>query len=83
MATKRLKRPTDPIQRGKLIGDILTGQIEDREPSPEQQGKSAAAVARGAKGGKIGGKSRAAKLTPAERAEIAKIAATTRWKKSS
>jgi hypothetical protein len=29
MATKRLKRPRDPIQLGKLIGDILTGQVED------------------------------------------------------
>ena len=82
MTAKRLKRPTDPIQRGKLIGDILTGQIEDREPSPEQQGKSAAAVARGAKGGKTGGRTRAAKLTPEQRAEIAKLAANTRWKKS-
>ena len=82
MTAKRLKRPTGPIQRGKLIGDILTGQIEDHEPSPEQQGKSAAAVARGAKGGKTGGRNRAAKLTPEQRAEIAKIAANTRWKKS-
>lgn len=27
--TKRLKRPRDPIELGKLIGDILTGQVED------------------------------------------------------
>jgi hypothetical protein len=27
MATKRLKRPRDPIQLGKLIVDIATGQI--------------------------------------------------------
>jgi hypothetical protein len=30
MATKRLKRPRDPIQLGKLIVDIATGQVEDR-----------------------------------------------------
>ena len=29
MPTKRLKRPRDPIQLGKLIGDILTGQVQD------------------------------------------------------
>jgi hypothetical protein len=29
MTEKRLKRPTDIVQRGKLIGDILTGQVED------------------------------------------------------
>ena len=31
MTTKRLPRPRDPIQLGKLIGDIATGQVEDRE----------------------------------------------------
>ena len=31
MATKRLPRPRDPIQLGKLIGDIATGQVADRE----------------------------------------------------
>ena len=76
MTAKRLKRPRDPVQLGKLVGDIVTGQVEDQTPSPEQQGKSAAAMARGAKGGKIGGKSRAAKLTAEQRAEIAKIAAS-------
>ena len=30
-SSKRLKRPRDPIQRAKLIGDIATGQIEDVE----------------------------------------------------
>ena len=30
MATKRLKRPRDPIQLGKLIVDIATGQVEDK-----------------------------------------------------
>jgi hypothetical protein len=29
MATKRLKHPRDPIQFGKLIIDIATGQVED------------------------------------------------------
>ena len=34
--TKRLKRPRDPVQLGKLIGDILTGQVEDRaKPLPK------------------------------------------------
>jgi hypothetical protein len=27
------KRPRDPVQLGKLIGDILTGQVEDRAPT--------------------------------------------------
>jgi len=27
--TKRLKRPRDPVQLGKLVGDILTGEVEN------------------------------------------------------
>jgi hypothetical protein len=30
MAVKRLLRPRDPLQLGKLIVDIATGQVEDR-----------------------------------------------------
>lgn len=81
MTPKRLKRPRDPVQLGKLIGDILTGQVEDRGPSPEEQGKNPAAVARGSLGGKIGGKSRAEKLTAKQRSKIAKKAAASRWGK--
>ena len=39
MAERRLKRPRDPIQLGKLIVDIATGQVEDRV---EDGGDSAA-----------------------------------------
>ena len=41
------KRPRDPAQLAKLIVDIATGEVEDREPTPEEQGKDAAAVALG------------------------------------
>jgi hypothetical protein len=80
MTAKRLKRPRDPVQLGKLIGDILTGQVEDRAPTPEEQGKDPAAVALGRKGGLKGGKARAAKMTPAQRKKSAQKAATARWK---
>jgi hypothetical protein len=42
-------------------------------------GKDPRAVARGKKGGLIGGKRRAQKLTPAERSAIARKAAQARW----
>jgi len=29
MTEKRIKRPRDPFQFAKLIGDIATGQVED------------------------------------------------------
>jgi hypothetical protein len=79
MTAKRLKRPTDLIQRGKLIGDILTGQIEDQEPASKE--KNAAAVALGRRGGLIGGRSRAEKMSPEQRTKAAKKAAKARWKK--
>jgi hypothetical protein len=51
------KRPRDPNQFGKMIVGIATGEVEDREPTPEGQGKSAKAVvlARGKAGGLKGG----------------------------
>lgn len=71
MTTTRKKRLRDPVQLGKLIVDIATGQTEDREESE----KSAAAAEMGRKGGKA----RAANLTPEQRAEIARKGASSRW----
>ena len=73
--SKRPKRPRDPNQLGKLIVDISVGDMEDRIPTPEEQGKSAAAVEMGKKGGAA----RAASMTPERRAEIARKAAEKRW----
>ena len=81
-ATTGVKRPRDTNQLAKLMVDILTGQVEDREPTPEEQGKDPAAVARGRLGGTKGGHVRAANLTKAKRVEIATKAAKTRWKTS-
>ena len=79
MTSKRLPRPRDPVQLGKLIGDILTGQVEDR--APIDPNKSQAAVELGRKGGLKGGKARAAKMTAEERVETARKAAKARWDK--
>ena len=82
MTAKRLKRPRDPVQLGKLIGDILTGQIEDRAPPPpEDPNKDQAAVSLGRKGGLKGGRARANSLTPEQRKKIAQDAAKKRWAK--
>jgi hypothetical protein len=72
MTAKRLKRPRDPVQLGKLMGDILTGQVEDRV----EDKRNPAAVEMGSKGGKA----RAATLTKKRRSEIARKAAAKRWK---
>lgn len=70
------KRPRDPAQLAKLMVDIATGEVEDRPPTPEEQGKDPAAAALGHKGGKA----RAAKTSPERRSEIAKRAAAKRWR---
>lgn len=80
--TKRIPRPRDPVQLGKLIGDILTGQVEDKAPpTPVDPNKDPAAVALGRKGGLKGGRARADSLTPEERNKIAREAAQKRWRK--
>lgn len=78
MATKP-KRPRDTNQLAKFIVDIASG---DLELPKTDDGKDPAAVALGRKGGLKGGKARAAALTPERKAEIAKRAATARWKSS-
>jgi hypothetical protein len=75
------KRPRDPAQPAKFVVDVATGEIEDREPTPEEQGESAAAVELGRRGGLKGGKARAAILTKNRRTIIAKKGAEARWKK--
>lgn len=79
---KRPKRPRDLNQWAKRMVDLATAEASDRERTPEEQGKDAKAVKRGKAGGPKGGRARAIKLTAEQRAEIAKIAAQARWKKS-
>ena len=57
MTAKRLQRPRDPVQQGKVVGNILTGQVEDRQAAPEKRKVDTVEVAR--KGGLNGVKARA------------------------
>jgi hypothetical protein len=74
--TKAPKRPRDLNEWAKRMVDIATGEVEDRGPTPEEQGKDPAASALGKKGGAA----RARALTGVQRSEIAKRAAKDRWK---
>ena len=76
--TGHRKRPRDPNQLGKFIVDVATGEISDRPPTPEEEGKDPAAVALGHKGGSA----RAEKMTHTQRRRQAKKAASARWKKN-
>jgi len=73
MAMKRTPRPRDPIQLGKLMVDIATGQV----PDAVDDGKDAGAAAMGRKGAAA----RAASMTKEQRAEVAKKGAAKRWEK--
>ena len=76
MVEKHPKRPRDLNQWAKRMVDIATGEVTDREPTPEERGVDPSASAMGKKGGPA----RAASLSPERRAEIAKKAAASRWK---
>lgn len=76
MPDRSRKRPRDPNQLGKLIVDLATGEAVEHS---SDIGKDPAAVALGRRGGLKGGKARAQKMTPEERREAARHAATARW----
>lgn len=78
---RRRKRPADFAQRAKMIVDIATGEIEDREPAVAERGKDPAAVSLGRRGGLKGGRARAEKLTAEQRSMIARKAAAARYGK--
>jgi hypothetical protein len=59
----------------------VIGEQWDGSPLPEST-KNPHAVALGKLGGAKGGAARASKLTPEQRSDIAKIAASARWKKT-
>ncbi len=77
MALKRTPRPRDPVQLGKLMVDIATGQV----PDAVDDGKDNAVSELGRIGGLRGGRARSEALTPERRAEIARKAAQARWQK--
>jgi len=72
---KKSKLPKDTNKRAKSVVQLATG--EDTETTLD--GKNAAAVALGRKGGLVGGNARAKALTAKRRKEIAQKAAAVRW----
>ena len=75
----RMTKRTNPRRDFSQIAfDIVQQATGEVEPPPELTGKKADSR----KGGLVGGKARAGKLTPEQRSEIAKKAAQTRWKHS-
>lgn len=72
------KRPRDLNQLAKLVVDIASGEAKDTV-SPQ---KRAPESVKGRAGGLKGGKARAGVVPPDRLADIARLGATARWKKS-
>ena len=71
---KKPSRPRDANQLAHLIVGLATGESQEAPTTEKASGQ--------VRGGMIGGKARAEKLTPEKRSEIAKKAAKARWDKA-
>jgi hypothetical protein len=75
MPERSKKRPTDLNALAARVVEDAT----DPQPEPVLTPEQVAARLIGSKGGKKGGKARAARLTSGQRSEIARKAAVARW----
>ncbi len=80
MPDRSSKRPRDPNQPSQLTVAIATGEADDPILTPD--GKNAAAVSLGRRGGLLGGKARAERMSSEERSAVARQAALARWRKT-
>jgi hypothetical protein len=78
MPKKRPSLKQDENERAFALVHAMIGEGPKPQP-PGKREKNPEAVARGAKGGKKGGKARKEALTQEQRSEIAKKAAKARW----
>ena len=72
---KGQKRPADVVSNAIRVAKIATGEAEEEYVETPEKDEAAAAL------GRKGGAARAAKMDPERRAEIAKNAAESRWRK--
>jgi hypothetical protein len=80
----RSSKDHDFMTVARRVVEQAIGEHLDGTPLQDPQaGKNPAAVALGKLGGAKGGRARADKLTPEQRTDIARTAASARWKKRS
>jgi hypothetical protein len=77
MPDRSRKRPRDVNELARQVVDEATSEAPP-PPAPDEA-KNPAAVELGRRGGLKGGRARAEKMTPEERAESARKAARARW----
>jgi hypothetical protein len=78
LSKNRGQGPPDPNVVAWKVVQQATGQMPKEQPEPADENPR---VTIGRAGGLLGGKARAAKLSPERKKEIAKKAAESRWKK--
>ena len=78
---KRSSKKQGPEDINEIAFRVFQEAVGETPPA-DTKDKNPAAVELGKLGGKVGGPARAAKLTPEQRSEIARIAAQARWKRS-
>jgi len=78
MAGNGKKHPRHPLQLTKAVGEIATGQTEDRD----DDSKNVHAVELRKLGGLKDGPARAKAICAVRRSQIAQIAAKQRWSRS-
>lgn len=76
MPAKHPKRPRDLSQWAKHMVDLATGAVQEPASAPESP-----AAELGRRGGQIGGKVRAERMTEKQRSAAARKAAKARWGK--
>ena len=83
MPERSRKKSSDLNQIAKSVVDKATNEaaVDELQAKAIAEGKNPAAVMLGRLGGLKGGKARAAKLSAAQRKDIAKRAANARWQK--
>jgi hypothetical protein len=81
---KRTRKPAE-LDENQLAHYLIGRMTEEKGPvevkAPAKSEISRVMAAMGRKGGKIGGKARAARMTEAERSNAAALAANARWAK--
>jgi hypothetical protein len=76
---KTIKGKGKRLDFAQIAHAVVEAATNEQEDQPE---KESIAVESGRRGGLVGGKLRADKLTPERRSEIAKKAAQARWSKN-
>ena len=82
LSMKTIKGKGKHLDFAQIAHAVVEAATDESEQVAPPDTRNPHAVALGTLGGQKGGKARAKKLTPEQRADIARLAAIARWKKA-